>query len=379
MTKKIGLIAVTYHNYGSVLQSFALQKKVQCKGFDTEIINYTESKVAKINRCRDFEYLYSRLKMLWKVFKMKFVLRKQMACLSDRHRAYDQFIEKYFNFSKHICRLNQIPDLCENYKLVLLGSDQVWHPMNVYMDFFTMNYVPNHIKKAAYAPSFGVKTIPNKYKSFYRSYLSRINYLSCRENTGVNLIKELVNRDALHVCDPTMLLDSSEWREELRQTPFINGKYIFCYLLGNNPNQRNWVRQLKEKTGYKIVALTHIDEYVKSDNKYADETPYNVGPLDFLNLIDNASYVITDSFHASVFSILFHKQFFVFDRFEQTRGSSTVTRITSLLSVLGLNNRFTNSDQPINVDDVIDNWAIVEKKLIGFRKQSLDYLDLILQ
>lgn len=97
-----------------------------------------------------------------------------------------------------------------------------------------------------------------------------------------------------------------------KKEPIIKGKYILCYFLGNNPPHREFAEKLKKETGCKIVALTHLDEFVKSDEGYADETPYNIDPADFLNLIRNAEYVCTDSFHCSVFSILYKKSFIHF-------------------------------------------------------------------
>lgn len=90
---------------------------------------------------------------------------------------------------------------------------------------------------------------------------------------------------------------------------FIKEPYLFCYFLGNNPEQREFVKRFKDKTGYKIVQLQHCDEYIKSDVEFPDYTPYNVGPAEFVQLIRDAEYVFTDSFHASVFSLLYEKRF----------------------------------------------------------------------
>ena len=115
-----------------------------------------------------------------------------------------------------------------------------------------------------------------------------------------------------------------------------NEPYIFCYFLGNNPPHRKFVKRLSEKTGYKIVALIHLDEYVKSDENFADISPFDVDPSDFLNLIKNASFVCTDSFHCSVFSMLYKRIFFTFRRYSRQTKSSTNTRLDTLFSLAGI-------------------------------------------
>ncbi len=380
MKKQVGILAVTYHNYGSILQSFALQEKVKEYGFKTEILNYSESKIAKIWRCRDSEYLYTRMKMLWKLLKIKVKGKDNIENLNIRNKAFNSFIKGNFAFSRHTNSLKDLRKMSLNYDMIILGSDQVWHPMNVYMNYFTMNFVPNEVIKAAYAPSFGVSEIPEKYLKFYHDYLFRINYLSCREKSGIKLIKDISGRNSLHVCDPTMLLSGKQWEELVLHPKYKNEKFIFCYLLGNNPKQRSLAKSLKELTELKIIALTHIDEYVKSDENYADEAPYNVGPIEFLDLIKHAEYVMTDSFHASVFSILFHTKFYVFNRFEETKGKSTTTRISSLLEVADLKDRFSRSDDSptglLNKKQI--DWQNVDAKIDEFRKISIEYLEEIL-
>ena len=106
--------------------------------------------------------------------------------------------------------------------------------------------------------------------------------------------------------------------------------------MGNNPWQRDFVTQLLEKTGCKILALLHLDQYIKSDEDYVDYAPYDVSPADFINLIKNAEYVCTDSFHGTVFSIIYQRTFFTFMRFSEKATLSTNSRIDTLLGKMGL-------------------------------------------
>lgn len=375
MRKKICIVAVTNHNYGSILQTYALQTAVRNMGCDTQIIKYAEGKAAKIGRFRNGEYAVSRLKMIYKKIAMNVLYPKQKHLLGERAASFREFIDKELCFSDLYSSLNALTVAAKGYDTVLLGSDQVWHPMNLLMNFFTLNFVPNQVKKGAYAPSFGVSRIPDAYKKAYSEYISRIDYVSCREMAGVKLIKELTGRDVPMVCDPTLLLTAKDWESCLSDKVKINEKYVFCYFIGDNPNQRNVVKEYAKKHGLKIVALLHIDEYIASDENYADYTPYNVGPAEFLYLVKNADCVMTDSFHASVFSLQFHREFYTFNRFENGNGNSTSSRIDSLLGTVNLMDRKVKngamlkdlSTSEIDFDDV-------DERLKDFRASSEAYL-----
>ena len=378
--KKIHLACVTYHNYGSLLQTYALQTVVSNLGFRPEIIAYTEPKLQKIKRLVNKEYAVTRLKMFSKGLRMKLKGEAFYNNLKIRSCSFDDFINRHLVLGKKYTKLDEIKKDSTKWDLVLLGSDQVWHPINYEMHFFTLEILSSNVQKIAYAPSFGVSQIPNKYVTKYRKFLDGFTYLSCRENTGVNIIKDITGREAAHVCDPTLLMTSDEWRSVSKTYTIIEGPYLFVYLMGNNDNHRDFAKQYAKKHNLKIVALTHIDEYVKSDDNYADYTPFNVGPLDFLGLIDNATAIFTDSFHASVFSLLFHKNFYTFNRFESCIGTSTTSRIDSLLTMAGVNERKIKNGATLSDIELIKptTWSVVDDNISAFRERSLEYLKKIL-
>lgn len=380
MSKKIGLVAVTNHNFGSILQTYALQCAVRSMGCDTQIIQYSEGKSAKIRRFKNKEYAISRLKMIYKKVAMNILYPKQKHLLAERAEAFRRFIDNELTFSKLCTSKGALSKLSKNYDKIVLGSDQVWHPMNLLMDFFTLNFVPDSIMKGAYAPSFGVSVIPESYKPAYKAYINRIEHVSCREIAGVNLIKNLVGRDVPMVCDPTLLLAANDWEPCLSDKVKYNEKYVFCYFIGDNPNQRKVIQDYAKKHGYKIVALLHIDEYVESDENYADYTPYNVGPAEFLYLVKNAECVMTDSFHASVFSLQFHRNFYTFNRFENGKGNSTSSRIDSLLGTVELMDRkVKNGATMTDLSEKPIDYTKVDGVLAQFRASSVEYLRSIIE
>lgn len=264
----------------------------------------------------------------------------------------------------------------ELYSDVIVGSDQLWLPVNVVADYYTLNWVPDEINKISYSTSFGFSSIPNKYVELYRNFLNRINYLSTREESGVQIIKDIVARDAKLVCDPTILLTKDEWHEESSKERKYDEKYILCYFLGNNIEHRKFAERLRKKTGYKIVSLNHADEYVKYSDEFCDYAPFDIGPREWISLIENAEYVCTDSFHGTVFSILFNKMFFDFRRHNNKSKVSTNSRIDSLLDVAGISKErilVGNED----IDKVLTykiDYNKVDENINKFREDSQKWL-----
>ena len=293
-----------------------------------------------------------------------------------RDNYFEEFSRNFFRLSDRYDSFEELTKACnEKYSDVIVGSDQLWLPSNIYADYYTLNFVPDNVNKISYATSFGAAVIPKWQRESVKRFLERFQHLSVREQKGRELIKELTGLDAKIACDPTLLFGADEWLEIQDEKPFIDGKYIFCYFLGNNQLHRRFANELKEKTGYKIVALQHLDEYVKADENFGDIKPYNVGPSEFVNLIRNAEYVCTDSFHGSVFSSIYNKRFFTFMRFKADSTMSTNSRITSLLSILGLEDRLLTGEE--NAENYMNreiNFEDVNKRLENFRKESLEYL-----
>ena len=190
------------------------------------------------------------------------------------------------------------------------------------------------------------------------------------------MVKSLSNKKAELVCDPTLLLTKKEWEEIATPKRIIKDKYILCYFLGKNIEHRKFAERLKKETGYKIVSLNHADEYVKYSDTYADITPYDIGPKEWINLIKYAEYVCTDSFHGTVFSLLFNKMFFNFRRHSEKNKNSTNSRIDSLLKVAGVSKEriLTGTEDIKKVLKYKIDFKIVNKNMNKFRKDSKEWL-----
>lgn len=221
-------------------------------------------------------------------------------------------------------------------------------------DYYTLNWVPDNVNKVSLATSFGISEIPNRYHKDYKKFLTRLDKISVREQSGVKIAEKFTGKKVDLICDPTMLLTKEDWMEIQPKERIIKDKYILCYFLGKNIKHRKFAERLKAKTGYKIVSLNHADEYVKYSDVFADEVPYDIGPGEWINLIRNAEYVCTDSFHGTVFSLINNVQFFTFERYENTsKKISTNSRIYNLLDLFGVSNRLLQGDEEI--ENVLKN------------------------
>ena len=337
---KVALISVWNHNYGSLLQTYAMQQYLNSNDFSNEIIKYSEKNyLRRLLRFTNLNYTRSKFKLTYRNFYLKIFYREVNARLKQRSIKFEQFKNENLFFSTLITNRTRLKKIIKNYDIALLGSDQVLHPSNLLMNYFNLNFVPLSIKKIGYAPSFGVSSIPKCQKNRTKAYLNSFNHLSIRENVGQGIVRDLVKREVPVVCDPTLLVSISVWEGLIDNNKLIKEDYIFCYFLGNNEHHRVFADDLKKVTGLKLVTLKYLDEFVKYDLKFGDYSPFDIGPKEFVNLISKASYVLTDSFHASIFSILFQRKFFTFNRFSNKNNTSTNSRIYSLLGQLNLKDR----------------------------------------
>lgn len=388
--KKTAIVSCYFqHNYGSMLQAYATQMaldKLGCKnetidiaGFNHEIKKAKMLYFAKASLTSDI--LISKLGMAKNVLIKKFSKNDYAKLSKVRSDRFDAFSKKYFRLSSRYSSKEELGKECgKNYSSILVGSDQLWLPGNIAADYYTLNFVPTTVNSIAYATSFGQPSLPKDSAKKATIFLKKIKHIGVREESGQKLVKKLAGRNVPVVCDPTLLFTGDEWMKIQKKEPIIKGKYILCYFLGNNPPHREFAEKLKKETGCKIIALTHLDEFVKSDEGYADETPYDIDPADFLNLIRNAEYVCTDSFHCSVFSILYKKEFYTFRRYNRNTRQSTNSRLDTLFKITGIEGRLLAGDEKI-VDclNIKTDFDEAHKKLAGVRQQSYEYLKAALQ
>jgi len=383
--KKIALVTCYFQpNYGSQLQAYATQMAMDRLGVENETIRidglrgeinkakyrYFLSRIWDINTVKD---KFATVKRVWALKTMGEEYRKNMKM---RTTMFKDFADTMFHLSRRYGSKAELCAAAHEYAAFLVGSDQLWLPSNIEADYYTLNFVPTDVPKIALATSFGISKLPTRQARKAQKFLKRIYSLSVREQSGQRIVKELTGRDVSVVCDPTILFTAEEWADVTSKERFVKEPYLFCYFLGNNPEQREFVKRVKAETGYKIVQLQHCDEYIKSDEGFADYAPYNVGPIEFIRLVRDAEYVFTDSFHCTVFSLLHKKRFFTFRRYHSDSVVSTNGRLYSLLSLVGLENRLKNGSEDVSqcIGENID-FVPVHQKLSELRQFTWQFIE----
>ena len=380
--KKIGLVCNYYIlNYGSALQCYATQRAVEELGESIEGISFPNipTKKAKIK-----VFLALKVKQF---FKPKAVLKKiqriknsnindyYLQIRKKRELKFKEFIDGNILLTKPYDSIEEVKRDIDNYNIVMLGSDQLLNPRDIILGYHTLSFVPDNIKKISYAASFGLSKLPYLVRRKAKKELRRFDCFGAREIRGAEIYKELTGKDVPVVVDPTLLISREGWEGICDSEPIIKEKYIYCYFIGENPVHRKIAEKLKEYTGYKIVLIRHIDEYIESDEKFGDIAVNEAGPKEFINLIANAEYVLADSFHATIFSVIFQKKFFVLNRFKSGSSGSTNSRIDSLLEKLELEERRIESVAELNEEHKKNiNYTDVNYKLEEWKKNSKNYL-----
>lgn len=374
--KRIGIITIVkVNNYGAELQALALQRKLSLMGYDSEIIDYLFyknplHKKEQISRpfypypikSRIKEWLlpiYENIKTI--SFKKEYNIRK---------KGFSSFHNRNTKFSS-VC-YKSYSELYKNppiYDVYCVGSDQVWNPRcYTNLNPYFLTFAPKDARKISYASSFGVKTLPENAKKQYSELLQNINYISVREENGVKLVKDVSGKDAINVADPTLLLTKEEWSLIAKYDKVLNEKYILLYVLKDSEYIKRTAIELSKKTGLKVVRICKgaFKQDRKSDNIY---NITDAAPDDFLGLIDKAEMVLTNSFHGTVFSILFEKDFYTIIK----RGVENNSRQLSLLKTLDID-RIKYEDESF-IESSSINWTKVNKNLTEFRQKSVDYLN----
>lgn len=373
MKKVAVVVCPNIRNFGSVLQSYATQKAVTKLGYDNEYIKYTKTKKTA------YKYLIqllipSIMAERWSFVKRKFFQRKNSEFISRRNKVFDAFVDRYMTASPKIVGYDALKKAGRNYSMAVLGSDQVWNPINSGSDFYTLNWLPKNTKRVAYAPSFGVSHVPFLLEKSYKDFLKKFDHISVREIRGQKIVKQLTGEKVPVVCDPTILFKAEDWDDILPEKNVTEGKYIFCYFLGNRREPRECVLKLAKKTGLPIVMMPFFGEICEYDNKLDAKFADDPDPSNFVSAIKNAEYVCTDSYHGTVFSILYHKKVMVFRRHCADSSKNTFSRLESLLSIAGMKDRIVNDVWEDRFITDSTDYAEVDKNIEKLRKYSWNYL-----
>lgn len=343
--KKIGILTFNRPiNYGAVLQAFALKEKINAFN-KVEIINYI---------CPYIENLY-------KPFhgnKLKGII---CFILNNKRN------KKFYNFISAISseRIYGRETLRQaDYEKIIVGSDQVW---NYYCSGKDETFLlPNFkIKKYSYAASFGVNELPEKQVPFFKEQLSKFRYISVREKTGQDICGSQLGLSAEVVLDPTLLLTKEEWVGRFH-IQAKNKKYILVYAFEKSKELTAVAKYISKLTGLPIYSIS-----VRTKDFFGNKAIKGAGPKEWVELFYNATFIVTDSFHGTAFSVNFNKTFYAFAQ------NNRASRIIDLLEMLGLQNRLNPMLEEVNPETEID-YNSVNEKLEVERKKSIAFIEKII-
>lgn len=360
--KKVGIMTwYQYRNYGSALQATALYSSVEKLGYAPQMINYTPKGDAVTHTgCSAY------LKKLTGALKRKLNPSYKSAARDELYTAY--LAERITETSP--CPTHSALQALEGeLDAFVCGSDQIWSPL-VYDPHYFLDFVRNPGRMVAYAPSIGSDRIADAdIRCKMAAHIARFQHLSVREERGVEIIRELCGKQAVHVLDPTFLLNAAEWDDYAKvNDALLDGDYIFCYFLGDDKQYRRYVDELSRQTGWPVMMVP----VTKAQSKNAP--PFEIGPSEFVSLIKNAKAVCTDSFHGMAFAIQYNTPFFVFKRFKDTDPRNQNSRVLSLLNMLGLQDRLIDPTGHPHAALLTVDFAACNRRLAEARESSRRYL-----
>lgn len=358
MKKKVGIITWHYFpNFGSALQAYALQKTVQTLDYNVKILNYRDKKYG----------IYHGSKM--HLQSIVHGLASKTNRLSSRFSyPFQYFQHRYIKETKLVQNKQKLPSFCGNFDAIICGSDQIWAP-NVFDPVYMLDFVPDDIPKISYAASIGLNDILGDLVETYKRLLTRFHAISVREKQGASLLEQTCGIKSEVVLDPTLLVNVESW-EKIEKKINRKDKYIFCYFLNKNHKYKTAVQIYAKRKGIEVIGYSANPE----DAEWMTILGKEIGPCEFLWLIHHAETVFTDSYHGTIFSLLYHKQFVTFERFESTDKICQNSRIYQLDDYFDLSLRIMRitEDTEIIIDDF--DYSIFEQRLNRLRNRSMKYL-----
>lgn len=366
MKKKVDII--TMHrvvNYGSVLQAYATQYIIEKMGFDAEFIDYYPERMHMLGMLKRIKNKSEKLKknLLLRTIARIIILPSYI----KRFYVFKKFMKRHLKLSdKKYCTYEQLKEEPPEADYFCTGSDQVWNSgWNEKIDkAFFLDFVPKNRPCFSYSASFGKSKLEEWEKEETKQLLSKYKNLSMREKSGVKILKDLGFNNGINVLDPTLLLTKKEW-ESLISDKYKNKKYIFMYNINRNHKLDEYAKKLSKEKGLPVITVSYqFHDCLKYGN-----VKVNTKVENFLSLIANAEYVLTDSFHCTAYSINFNKNLLV------AYPEKFSTRLASIVEITGLTDRVITDYNDMTICDRKIDFDYANKVLEEQRKIAFDYLE----
>lgn len=332
---KMRIKTITCHdcyNLGASLQAYALQHYLETQGHNVQIINYKPYYLSghfKLGSVSNPKYNRPIVKQLYLLAK----LPGRLLSLS-RKKAFDRFTAKYLHLTRRYNSYEELKADAPDADVYIAGSDQIWNTLfpNGRDAAFYLDFGKPNVRRISYAASFATKDVAHEYREFVNKELKNLDFVSIREKISLPLLYSLGRKDGVAVCDPVFLLSKKEWIILTNESPIkTNEKYLVVYLTDKSEEIKRIALDIYQTTGWKIYVVGAFRE------TWAHKNFVNADPLDFVKLINDAQYIISNSFHATAFSLILEKNFCVVNRKEGINE-----RMKSVLTNYGLTDRMVN-------------------------------------
>ncbi|SHJ28860.1 polysaccharide pyruvyl transferase family protein [Pseudobutyrivibrio xylanivorans] len=334
--KEVRIVTIVDRNYGNRLQNLALTRVLEQLGCNVKTLP------------------------VQKLYKLKKMVKIVLNPILGKGNEWEKF-ETLIHYDR--CIASEINT--DKIDYFVAGSDQVWNPHFVFLSKREFLYFAKPEQRVSYAGSFGVTEYPEDKKKEYGEELKKFKAISVREKSAIDLVKEMSGRDAQFVLDPTLLLSADDWNREIKNKDQEGKPYVAVYFLGDMKNE--CVTKVLDECKKKGMGVKNILEMNKANDG-------GVGPFDFVSIIKNADYVLTDSFHATVFSLIYHRDFVVVNRSKDKWTGNMSTRLVSLLDMIGMQERFVATTDELEKINWNCDYSGVDSIIEAEKANSIDFL-----
>lgn len=367
---KIGVITwFTGSNYGTNFQAIALQYYLRGQGHEVNVINY---EIPPSSKKRPF---IKRLLNQPRKYLFKIGMKRYEGKIAERDEKLFNAIKNKCILTKKINNKEELIEVCNSFDLLICGSDQIWNP-NWYDRFYFADFDEINTKRISYAPSMGVNSIPKKIIPEIKRSINKLSCVSVREEKAADLLAPYLCERPEVVVDPTLLLTQKEWTNIFPEKQHEAGEFILAFFLNDEKAHLFAAKKFAKEQNCKLIIVPYKgNTYFQNVDIRAD-----AGLEEILDLIRSARYILTDSFHMTVFSIIYRKQFYTFQRFEENEFTSQNVRVINLLDLMNLSERLIpyqsrtiRKKKHINYDDHIKKLNLeIEKSKIFLEKAITD-------
>ena len=385
---RIGILTHYYNstNYGGSLQAYALCKALEQMGHEAQQVCIDHSlgcyNLLDTSRLAPIKRMVGKPVKKWIKTSVRWLSpgkNKAYRMKQQRHntllKAFSSFNQGMTPHSTQVYTTKNIAQAAARYDAFITGSDQVWNPIWYFSPFF-LDFVPSDKIKIAYAASIGQKTLPTYVEAVFRKHLKSFHGISVREQDAVDLLAPLTEQPVTCVLDPTLLLSRADW-EQVCAPCQIDKPYALCYFLGDETGMRSTAQAYAKDHGLTLVNIADAAGLIHMhDRNFSDVAVKDPSVEVFLSLIRHAQYVFTDSFHASVFSLLFQRQFVVFPRSTHKAMGSRLTNLTSLFDIPERFCCCPEEEHLSYIHGLTDiDYTAMPPAFLEKKQQSLDFLE----